>query len=121
MKLLADVNVSRRVVVLLREAGLDMRRVSEVLDARAADVDIVAEAARLGAILISHDQDFSAILAASGATKPSLINLHVSYVDASRLADAVAAVLVAVRADLDAGAIVTVDDCGIRVHRLPIG
>ncbi len=70
--------------------------------------------------MISHDQDFTAILALSGATQPSLINLRVSSVDASRIASLIVGATRAAEADLRSGAIVTIDDAGVRVHRLPI-
>ncbi len=70
--------------------------------------------------MLSHDQDFTAILAVTRATKPSLVNLRVSYVGAERLAGAVTSVLLAVEDDLVAGAIVTIDDRGARVRRLPV-
>ena len=118
MRLLADVNVSRHVVSRLKALGYDATRVSEIMNPRSSDHEIISEARRLGAILLSHDQDFGAILAITGAVDPSFINLRVSYADAERLAQAIAAVLRATEADLLAGSVVTLDDAGVRVHRL---
>jgi predicted nuclease of predicted toxin-antitoxin system len=120
MKFLADVNVSRRVVEQLNAWGFDVTRVTSVLDARSSDRAILAETARRNAILISHDQDFGALLAVSGASSPSFVNLRLSEVDVSRLAASIARALRATHEDLTLGAIVTVDDGGVRVHRLPI-
>lgn len=121
MKILADVNVSRRVVERLRTEGIDIVRCTDLLDARTADTEILAEAARLGAIVLSHDQDFTALLATRGATGPSLINLRVSYVDVEQLTRRLLAVLQSTQAELSSGAIVTIDDARVRVHRLPVG
>ena len=121
MKILADQNVSRKVVEKLRDAGVDVVRVGDVLNPRAPDVDILVEAERRGAIILSHDQDFSALLAASGAVRPSLVNLRVSYVDAEQVARVVASVLKITGEDLAAGAVVTMDDTRVRIRRLPIG
>jgi predicted nuclease of predicted toxin-antitoxin system len=120
MRFLADVNVSRRVVERLRSLGFEILRVPEIMDGRSPDQEIISEARRRQAVLISHDQDFSAILALSGATDPSVINLRVSSVDAERLAHAIAVVARATEEDLLAGAVVTLDDAGVRVHRLPL-
>jgi predicted nuclease of predicted toxin-antitoxin system len=120
MRILADVNISPKVVACLRDLGIDAERVSNVLDARASDEEVLAEAARQNAVLVSRDQDFSAILAATNATKPSHVNVRVSQVEADRLATLLASVLKATAADLSAGAIVTVTDAGTRVHRLPV-
>jgi len=121
MKLLADVNISPRVVAALRAEGFDAVRVTDIMAATSADEDILATAVQLGAILISRDQDFSGLLAMTGAARPSHINLRVSFVDAERLARSIAAVLRSLAEDLAAGAIVTIDDTRVRVHRLPVG
>lgn len=86
------------------------------MSCRAKDVEIVAEARRQGAVIVSYDQDFTAILATSGATQPSLINLRVSYVDAASLVREIAAVVRATESALAAGAIVTLDDALYVVH-----
>ena len=99
MILLADVNVSLRVVARLRDEGLHVVRAGEVLDIRAPDEEILAEAVRRGAVVVSRDQDFSAILAATGAVRPSLINLRSSEVNPERLPQAVATVVRELEAD----------------------
>ncbi len=116
MKLLADVNVSVLVVARLRTAGVDVLRVSECMDARSSDSDIVR-----AAVLLSHDQDFSAMLAMGGAAKPSLINLRTSSVDPDFLSQCILRALAGAVLELQAGAIVTVHEGGARVRRLPIG
>lgn len=121
MKLLADMNVSRRVVEKLREEGLDVARVSEVMSVRATDAEILIEAERRGAIILSHDQDFSTLLASSGARSPSLVNLRVSDVDVQRLTQLILGVLQSAGDELASGAVVTVDDARVRIRRLPIG
>ena len=121
MKFLADVNISRHVVARLRSDGFDVTRVPEILDARATDEEIIETARRFDLVVISHDQDFSAILATTGATKPSLLNLRVSYVQVDRLAQNIGATVRATAGDLEVGAIVTIDDAGARVHDLPVG
>jgi predicted nuclease of predicted toxin-antitoxin system len=117
---LADINVSRRVVKGLCAAGYDAVHVSARLDCRAADKQILEEARRHNAVVISHDQDFTTILATTGALKPSLINLRVSYVDVGRLVNSILDVIRATEQDLSTGAIVTVDDRGARIHQLPV-
>lgn len=90
------------------------------MDPRASDAEILGEARRRGAVVISHDQDFTAILAVTGATSPSLINVRTAYVDEDRLAEAIAGAIRAAEPDLRSGAIVTIADSGARIHRLPI-
>jgi predicted nuclease of predicted toxin-antitoxin system len=120
MRFVADVNVSRRVVERLRALGCDIVRVPEIMDARSSDQEVLGEAQRRGAVLISHDQDFGAALAISGALAPSFINLRTSGIEPKELAQTILAVVHATEEDLVAGAVVTVDDAGARVHRLPL-
>lgn len=61
-----------------------------------------------------------AILATTGASTPSLINIRVSYVDVDRLAHVIVAVARVTGQELATGAIVTVDDRGVRIHLLPV-
>jgi predicted nuclease of predicted toxin-antitoxin system len=120
MNFLADVNISRHVVAHLRSWGHSVARVPEVMDPKSSDQAIISEARRRGAVVISFDQDFGAILAVGGASSPSLVNLRVSYAAADKLAATIAAVARIAEADLLAGAVVTADDTGVRVHRLPL-
>jgi predicted nuclease of predicted toxin-antitoxin system len=121
VKILADVNVSVLVVTRLRELNVEIERVPEVMDSRTADQEIVEFAFKSGSVLLTHDQDFTAILALSGARKPSLINLRTASIDFDFLARCVQSAITGAEVELQAGAIVTVEDGGIRVRRLPIG
>ena len=80
MLLLLDMNLSPRTVVALREAGWDAIRSSEVLAHDAPDSVILAWAREHGRVVVTHDSDFSALLAASGASAPSVIRLRVTDV-----------------------------------------
>ena len=120
VKLLVDANLSRRVVDRLRALGFDASHVAEIMDVRSSDSVVFATAVSNGAVLVSRDQDFSAMLASSGATRPSLINLRVSFVDAFRIAETIAVVVSGTRLDLESGAIISIDDDGYRVHKLPV-
>lgn len=120
MKLLCDVNLSQLVVDRLRSLGFDAVRASELLDPRSDDERIVEEARRLGAVVVTRDLDFSAILAMSSARTPSLVSVRVATVDPGEVAHVVARAVRATAVDLEAGAIVSIDDAGVRVHALPI-
>lgn len=120
MNFLADVNVSSHVVEGPCGDGFNVVRVSDVMDGRTKDTEIIAEARRCGAVVIGYDQDFTAILTTTGAMLPSLVNPRVSYVDVDILVRNIGEVIRATEAELAAGAIVTLDDAGARVHLLPI-
>lgn len=120
MRLLADVNVSAIVVETPRSRGIAVTRVPELMDARISDEEIVAFAANSDWIVVTHDQDLTAILAMNGSTRPSLLNVRTSSVEPTFLADCIEAALRGGQHDLALGAVVTVEDSGIRIRRLPI-
>jgi len=108
------------VVGLLRRSGVVVARVTDVMDARSSDLEVIAVARAREAVLLTHDQDFSYLLASSGATRPSLVNLRTKSVDAEFLAGCITRALREAFEEIAAGAVVTVEDRGIRVRRLPI-
>lgn len=73
MKLLVDMNLSPRWIGFLGEAGLDAVHWSAVGRVDAPDAEIMAHAAAYDCVVLTHDLDFGAILAAMGGTRPSVI------------------------------------------------
>ncbi|MBI3693490.1 MAG: DUF5615 family PIN-like protein [Acidobacteria bacterium] len=73
MKFLIDNALPPRVATLLRERGHDARHVREYGMQTAKDEHILARAFDEDRIVVSTDTDFSAILAAQGASRPSFI------------------------------------------------
>jgi predicted nuclease of predicted toxin-antitoxin system len=120
VRFLLDQNISVIAADPLREGGHDSVHVRD-LDLQRATDQLVLEAARSqDRILISSDTDFGQLLAGSTARKPSVILLrHRSARDAAGQANLVLANLDQVAADLDAGAIVVIEDLRVRVRRLP--
>jgi predicted nuclease of predicted toxin-antitoxin system len=76
MKLLADVHISPRTVAYLRRLGHDVVRVgTEYLRASASDMEIVAAAIADERSIVTQDVDFSAIVALSNSTRPSVVTI----------------------------------------------
>ena len=121
MRLLADAHISPRTVAALRVAGHDVVRVgSDVLAPDAADADIVAAAIADARVIVSHDVDFSAIVALSGLDRPSVVLLRLGSASVGLVTELLERALPLVTSDLQAGALVTVDEQQIRVRRLPV-
>jgi predicted nuclease of predicted toxin-antitoxin system len=76
VKLLIDMNLSPDWVDRLRAAGLSAVHWSDVGRMDAPDVEIMAHAAKFGYVVLTHDLDFSAILAANQGTKPSVVQIR---------------------------------------------
>jgi len=121
VKLFADINISTHVVAELAARGHEIARMDRFLDPRAEDAEIASFVSRHHGVLITRDQDFPAILAMSGATSPTIINLRHSRTDVAFLVTLLDAVLRSHTEDITTGAVVTIDDGGVRVHLLPIG
>ncbi len=82
MKLLIDMNLSPRWIGLLNDAGWEAVHWSTVGNATAADSEIMAFAAENDYVVLTHDLDFSAILAATHGKRPSVVQLRTDDVSA---------------------------------------
>ena len=76
MKLLVDMNLSPRWGEFFQSHALEAQHWSEVGSCNAPDQEIMSFAAANGYVVITHDLDFSAILAATNDTKPSVIQVR---------------------------------------------
>lgn len=121
MRFLLDQNLSPLVADLLHEAGHDVVHVRDLDYAAAADRTIFEAAVAQARTIISADTDFGELLAETNASAPSFILLRrQDRRRARQIALLVLANLDAVAEDLEAGAVVVLDDARIRVRRLPI-
>lgn len=120
MRYVADHHISPRTVAPLKARGFDIYRVSDVLPRDAADLQILELARSEGRTVISQDLDYSALLASTGYSQPSVVSLRLHNNRPERLATVLEKVLPAVEADLQAGAIVVVEETRIRVRPLPL-
>jgi predicted nuclease of predicted toxin-antitoxin system len=105
---------------VLDGAGHDTIHWSEVGRANASDLEILGWARQQGRAVLTHDLDFSNLLAHEGARAPSVIQLRGNDVMPVAIAKAVVQALTLHEADLSAGAIVTIDLVRARVRLLPL-
>ncbi len=120
-RFLVDQGLPRRAVSDLRDRGWDIQHVSDIGMQRSFDADILAYADEHAMVVVTHDSDFSRLLATTAAIRPSVIHLRIPRVDRARLVSALESLVPTVEEDLTAGCIVSVDEAGARVRRLPIG
>lgn len=71
-------------------------------------------------VLVTHDLDFGALLATSGAGGPSVVQVRAQDVTPDVLEPTLVAVLRAHAEALEAGALVTADESSARVRVLPL-
>ena len=120
MKLLLDMNLSPRWVELLNKAGFEAVHWSTVGPGAAADVEIMTFAREQDYVLLTHDLDFGAILAATRGQKPSVVQLRSENLSIEVIGRLVIDALHEVATDLDNGALVTIDPGRTRVRVLPL-
>jgi predicted nuclease of predicted toxin-antitoxin system len=120
MRFLADMNVSPATVADLASDGIDIVRVSSLLPVNAPDKEILDLARREERAVITHDVDFSALLALGGYDRPSLVTLRLLDTDPDLVTQRLRHVLPKIEVALYEGSAVTIDDKSVRVRELPI-
>ena len=120
MKVLIDMNLSPRWVKLLAGADIEAVHWSSVGAANAQDVDIMGFARANEYVVLTHDLDFGAILAATHGNKPSVVQIRSEDVSPDIIGNQVVAALQQMAAELELGALLTVNPKRIRVHILPL-
>jgi len=117
---LANMNISPLTVEALKNHGWDIIRVSEVMDQKSKDIDVLLFAQKQNRVVITQDLDFSQILALRGYPKPSLISLRFENARPDFLTARIIDVVSNMEKELEEGVVVTVDEISARYRNLPI-
>jgi predicted nuclease of predicted toxin-antitoxin system len=120
MKLLVDMNLSPKWIAFLRDRGLEVVHWSSVGKANALDSEIMEYAATHNFVVVTHDLDFSAILAVTHGKRPSVVQIRSRDISMEAIGTWVAAALRHLERELDAGALVTIEADRTRVRLLPL-
>ena len=120
MKLLLDQGLPRSAAALLRATGIDTVHTGEIGLATADDEAIIQVARQQERVIITLDADFHALLALSGADKPSVVRIRIEGLRAESLATLLQALLEERSSELDKGALMTVQLERVRIRFLPI-
>lgn len=121
MKLLVDMNISPDFCRAIAASNVTATHWSEIGKHNESDVALMKYARDHGYVVVSHDLDFSAILAASGAHGPSVIQVRTQDVLVPRFVEILLTAIGQFHTELDTGAIVMVDADRAKVRVLPIG
>ncbi len=120
MNFLADMGISPVTVAFLRELGHEAVHLHEEGLDRLKDPEILLKAREEGRILLTHDLDFSELVAASGARLPSVIVFRLRNMRPNNVNRYLQRIVeLHVRA-LEKGAIVSVTEGRIRIRSLPL-
>ena len=120
MKLLIDMNLSPRRVEHLARAGHDAIHWSTVGEHSARDIVIMQYAREHDFIVLTHDLDFGAILAATAGKRPSVVQIRTDNLSPDIIGPTIVTALIQLETELAAGALLTVDPGRTRVTLLPL-
>ncbi len=119
MQLIIDMNLSPNWVQVLKEGGIEAIHWSELGAQDALDATILGYALEHAYIVLTHDLDFSAILASTNIQKPSVVQIRSTNVSPAAIGKQVIAALIQMADELADGALVTVDPQKTRLRLLP--
>jgi predicted nuclease of predicted toxin-antitoxin system len=119
MKLIIDMNLSPNWVQVLKEGGIKAIHWSDLGAQDALDATILSHALEHQYIVLTHDLDFSAILASTNIQKPSVVQIRSTNVSPTAIGKQVIAALIQMTDELAEGALVTVEPQKTRLRLLP--
>lgn len=120
LKFLADMGIAQHSVAFLRQKGHDATHLREEGLQRLGDDEIIEKALREQRVILTHDLDFSRLVAVGGSQLPSVVTFRLRDMRPSQVEHALAQILQHHAEALDTGALVSVSERAIRVRPLPI-
>ncbi|MCB0111776.1 MAG: DUF5615 family PIN-like protein [Caldilineaceae bacterium] len=120
MKILLDMNMSHQWVDVFQRQGWEAVHWSSIGNRTDSDELIMQWAIENDHIVFTHDLDFSAILAATNAAAPSVIQLRVQNILPQSMATTVVSVIRICQVQLEEGALLTIDHGKQRIRILPL-
>jgi predicted nuclease of predicted toxin-antitoxin system len=120
MKVLIDMNLSPVWVSAFEAAGHTPVHWSTIGSPQANDREILSWARQNDSVVFTHDLDFGAILAATDADSPSVIQIRTQDPTPENCGSIILNVLHRYTDVLTNGALVSVDESRARLHILPL-
>jgi predicted nuclease of predicted toxin-antitoxin system len=113
-------NLTPAWVNYLVAAGHEATHWSSVGPVNAPDVVLMDHARVIDAVVLTHDLDFGAILAATGGRRPSVVQIRADRLSPEAIGPQLLVALAQLTSELAAGVLVTLDTARTRVSLLPI-
>ena len=120
MKIVLDINLSPTWIPLLEAEGYEATHWSKIGTITAPDTEIMEWARRNGYVVFTHDLDFSALLYATNAIAPSVIQLRTEDIRPESVGKLALLALQQAAKDIKSGALVTIDPRKNRIRLLPL-
>lgn len=120
MRVLVDMNLSPAWCELLHQHGWQALHWSTVGNPRATDDEIMRWAQENGYVVFTHDLDFGSLLALTGASGPSVIQLRTQAILPAQTGSLLIAALKQFGEVLERGGLVVIDEPRARARVLPL-
>ncbi len=120
MRCLLDQGLPRTAALLLRKTGMDAVHVGEISMAQSKDPEILQLARQENRILVTLDADFHALLALSGAKRPSVIRIREEGLKGPAICQLIIRLRDQFAAPLENGCVLTATLKQARLRLLPI-
>lgn len=120
MKLLLDMGLAQSTAVFLRSQGYDAVHLREEGLQRLPDDEIIEKARLEERIIVTHDLDFGRLIALSQSQLPSVITLRLDNMQPAHVTPYLNEVLSRFTTELEAGALVSVNEQAFRIRLLPV-
>jgi predicted nuclease of predicted toxin-antitoxin system len=120
MKFLADMGISPKTVDFLNHLGHNAIHLHDQGLDRLPDPDILDKARQEERILLTHDLDFGELIAASGATLPSVITFRLRNMHPEQVNRYLTEIIAQHQDALEQGSVISINEGQIRVRLLPI-
>jgi predicted nuclease of predicted toxin-antitoxin system len=121
VKFLVDMGIAPKTVAFLQALAHAAVHLSNQDLERLPNRDIVEKARQEGRILLVHDLGFGELVAASGATFPSVITFRLRNMHPDRHNGALQRIIPQHREALECGGIISLTEARVRVRFLPLG
>ena len=120
IKIIIDMNLPPRWVDVLKREGWDAVHWSSIGPPGATDAEIMGYAKDGGYLVLTHDLDFGAILAATEGNGPSVVQVRTQDVYPESIGRLVVAVIRQFSDDIERGVLISVDESRARARLLPL-
>jgi len=120
MKILVDMNLSPKWANYLTENGIDSMHWSSIGSADVSDIEIITYAREHDYTILTNDLDFGFILAITHGKKPSVIQTRIDVFSPDIIGGIVTNAIKQLTADIENGALITIDPRKTRVSLLPL-
>jgi len=120
MKIIVDMNLSPKWADFLIENGIEAAHWSFIGSPDASDTEIITYAKTYDYTIFTNNLDFGFILAITHGKKPSVIQTRTGVLGTDRIGNIVVRAIKMLIADIENGALVTIDQNKTRVTVLPL-